>query len=104
MSGPPRHEDGASALRRALAGESAANLGRLGRAVEARLGELRALAPSADPARREALLYACADAVWQYFVQREACGLVRHDAAVEAYDIPREVLARVGASPPGRVA
>jgi hypothetical protein len=46
----PRRENGASALKRALAGEAAANLCRLGRAVERALTRLReasnpALAP-----------------------------------------------------------
>ena len=37
------------------------------------------------------------EALWLYFVQREACGLMRHDAAIEAYAIPASVLAKVGA-------
>jgi uncharacterized protein DUF6665 len=87
-----RPESGASALERALKGESAANLGRLGRAVQAALVALR----SAPAPERESLEYACAEAVWQYFVQREVCGLVRHDAVIEAYAIPAPVLAKVG--------
>ena len=91
-------ESGANALERAIKGESAASLGRLGRAVQAALATLRA-APETERETRE---YVCAEAVWQYFVQREACGLVRHDAVIEAYDIPASVLAKVGArrSPP----
>ena len=89
----PRRDSGADALQRALAGESAANLGRLGRAVERALAQLR---EASDVAREDAE-YACAEAVWLYFVQREACGLARHDAAIEAYGIPASVLAKVGA-------
>jgi hypothetical protein len=89
----PRRESGASALRRALTGESAANLGRLGRAVEAALTRLRA----ASSEEREAQECACAEAVWMYFVQREACGLTGHAAVIEAYAIPPAVLAKVGA-------
>lgn len=96
----PKPQDGHAALLRELRGESAAALGRLGRAVESGLERLRALEPDADPARRTALLYECADAVWRYFVQREACGLRSHRPVIEAYGIPREVLAKVGASPP----
>ena len=92
----PRRGDGASALQRAIAGESAANLGRLGRAVERALKGL----PAATDPTREASEYACAEAVWLYFVQREACGLVRHDAVIEAYAIPASVLAKVGARRP----
>lgn len=92
----PRRESGASALKRALAGETAANLGRLGRAVERALTRLR----EASHAAREEAEYGCAEAVWMYFVQREACGLARHDAVVEAYGIPASVLAKVGARRP----
>jgi hypothetical protein len=35
-----------------------------------------------------------------YFVQREACGLPRHDAVIEACGIPASVLAKVGARRP----
>ena len=91
-----RRESGASALERALKGETAANLGRLGRAVQAALANMRAAAPS----EREAREYACAEAVWEYFVQREVSGLTRHDPVIEAYDIPASVLAKVGARRP----
>jgi hypothetical protein len=91
-----RGETGADELQRAVAGESAANLGRLGHAVENALARLRA-APAAE---REGVEYACAEAVWLYFVQREACGLRRHEQAIEAYGIPRSVLAKVGARRP----
>lgn len=98
MTGP-RRETGASALQRALASESAANLGRLGRTVERTLARLHEI-PVASKAAREDCEYACAEAVWLYFVQREACGLLRHDAVIEAYRIPATVLAKVGAKRP----
>ena len=98
MTGP-RRGSGASALQRAIAGESAANLGRLGRSVERALARLR----DASDAAREDAEYACAEAVWLYFVQRESCGLVRHDAVVEAYGIPTSVLAKVGARRPSPI-
>ena len=96
-SSPPRLEDGDAALRRALTAESAASLGRLGRAVEAALARLHT-APDDARVDRE---YACAEAVWLYFVQREACGLTQHDRVIEVYAIPRAVLAKVGARRPG---
>jgi hypothetical protein len=92
----PRRGDGASALQRAIAGETAANLGRLGRAVERALKRL----PAASDPKREEAEYVCAEAVWLYFVQRESCGLVRHDAVIEAYAIPASVLTKVGARRP----
>jgi hypothetical protein len=96
-----RTESGLTALQHELRAEGAATLGRLGRAVEAALRELRALDEGdATDERRETLLYASAEVVWRYFVQREAFGLVNHDPVIEAYAIPREVLARVGATPP----
>ena len=98
MSGP-RRETGAAALQRALASESAANLGRLGRAVERALARLQEI-PVASKSAREESEFACAEAVWLYFVQREACGLLRHDAVIEAYNIPATVLAKVGAKRP----
>jgi hypothetical protein len=36
-------------------------------------------------------------AVHAYFIQRELCGLRKHDAAIREYDIPKDVLARLGA-------
>ena len=99
-----RADSGMEAVRRELMGESAAALGRIGRRVVATLAELRATGER-DPATasdREARLYACAEAVWLYFVQREVCGLTNHDGVIEAYEIPREVLTRVGASRPSR--
>ena len=91
-----RHESGASALQRALTAESASSLGRLGRAVEAALGRLATVPDRA----RAAAEYDCARLVWEYFVQREACGLIGHIAVIEAYRIPPAVLAKVGARPP----
>lgn len=40
---------------------------------------------------------AAADAVHAYFIQREFCGLRRHDGVIREYGIPREVLVRLGA-------
>ena len=95
-----RLESGDSVLRHELLRESAANFGKLGRQIERSLARLDTLGPDADAAARTAALYACAEAVWRFFVQREMCGLVNHDAVIECYGIPPEVLARVGARPP----
>ena len=95
-----RLETGDSVLRHELLRESAANFGKLGRQIERTLARLDALGLDADATARTAALYACAEAVWRFFVQREMCGLVNHDAVIECYGIPPEVLARVGAAPP----
>jgi hypothetical protein len=90
-----RVESGASVLDAELMAERASSLGRSGREVERALAGLEAAAPG-SPAR-PGLLRAAAAAVWSYFVQREACGLVDHTQAVELYRIPGAVLARLGA-------
>jgi hypothetical protein len=91
-----RRESGFSALERELKAEQASNLGRLARKVEAALEALRS-APD-DPAVRSQLVDDAAHAVWLYFVQREVSGITSHEQAIQIYGIPKEVLARVGAS------
>ena len=96
LSTTARFETGASVLDHEIAGEKAASLGRAGGAVE------HALARLADPEivaaeGREALLKVAADAVWSFFVQREVMGLRDQAPAIRHYNIPRAVLARLGA-------
>jgi hypothetical protein len=91
-----RFETGAGSLEQEIAGEKAGALGRMGRAAEAALARLDD--PDALEAEgREALLKAAAQAVWAFFIQREACGLRGHDAIIRDFNIPRAVLARLGA-------
>ncbi|MBX3598151.1 MAG: hypothetical protein KF874_11345 [Rhizobiaceae bacterium] len=78
-----------------IAGEKASSLGRAGDAVAQSLSRLRAF--DGEAFDRAALLKSAADAVWAYFIQRELCGLRRHDDAIREYRIPREVLIRLGA-------
>ena len=78
-----------------IAGEMAVALGRAGRRVEETLALLRAEAP--DSAGRPRVLQDAADAVHAYFIQRELCGMRRHDAVIREYQIPKTVLARLGA-------
>lgn len=75
--------------------EKASALGRAGEKVEKALASLRNL-DRAAPERSQVLL-AAADAVHGYFIQRELCGLRRHDGVIREYGIPREVLVRLGA-------
>lgn len=79
-----------------IAGEMASALGRAGRQVELAIARLEAL-PDGSP-DRDMVLKAAAKAVHGYFIQRELCGMRRHDAAIRDYRIPRSVLARLGAS------
>jgi hypothetical protein len=86
-------DTGDAVLRYELLEEQAVALGRLGRKVEAALGQLR---ESQGAGRAEALRVA-SDAVWCFFVQREVMGLRDRAAIVAQYGIPNEVLVRLGA-------
>jgi hypothetical protein len=93
--GRPGTQDSAlDLLGHEILAEKAASLGRAGQRVEAALARLREAGESEE---RVVLLKAAAEAVHAYFIQRELCGLRRHDAAIREYDIPRAVLARLGA-------
>ena len=76
-------------------GEKASTLGHAGRQVEKTLQSLRDCAR--EDADRPGRVRAAAEAVHAYFIQREACGLRRHQDAISEYRIPGEVLARLGA-------
>ncbi len=75
-----------------IAQEKAASLGRAGRKVEETLARLREGA-----GERNVLVCEAAEAVYAYFIQRELCGMRRHDAAIGHYGIPKAVLVRLGA-------
>jgi hypothetical protein len=80
-----------------LLGEQASALGRMGRTLETALARLaEGQANGVDAEARETLLRVAADAVWQYFVQREVVGINDQKAAIAHYGIPAEVLNRVG--------
>ena len=85
-------DSGDAALRYELVEEQAAALGRMGRKAEAALAALRA---HEGEGRGEAVK-AAADAVWCFLVQREVMGLRDRARIVADYDIPREVMARLG--------
>jgi hypothetical protein len=75
--------------------EKAAALGRTGQRVEETLNKLR---ENREQGQRARLLKEAAAAVHAYFIQRELCGLRRHESVIREYDIPRAVLVRLGAS------
>ncbi|PTM97414.1 DUF6665 family protein [Mycoplana dimorpha] len=87
---------GVNVLEYELMAERADALGRHGLKVEKALERLRADDVGNDPQRRNDMLDAAADAVWAFFIQREICGLRDQRDVVRRYDIPKEVLARVG--------
>lgn len=86
-------DTGEAALRYELLEEQAASLGRMGAKLEQALAALRGHAGD----DRASVVKAAADAAWCFFVQREVMGLRDHAAVVAQYDIPREVLVRIGA-------
>ena len=86
-------DPGEAALRYELVEEQAATLGRVGRKADAALAALRA---HEGDGRAEVLKAAC-DAVWCFLVQREVMGLRDRARIVADYDIPREVMVRLGA-------
>jgi len=79
-----------------ILGEKAATLGRAGDRVEKALKRLADEAP--DSPQRPVLLKNAAEAVYAYFIQRELCGMRRHQDVIREYGIPAEVLVRLGAS------
>ncbi|HUI95094.1 MAG TPA: DUF6665 family protein [Xanthobacteraceae bacterium] len=97
----------AAALDYEIAQETAAALGRQGRALEAALQALAAFdagvpsaAPADDRAVRADLVAAAAQALWEFVVQREACGLRDGGMVVRMYRVPAEVRDRMGVFPP----
>ena len=93
------------ALGQEILAEKASALGRAGEKAEAALARLDAHAGAAadggaapgHDSQRQVLLKEAADAVYAFFIQRELCGLRRHDAVIRDLGIPREVLVRLGA-------
>ena len=94
-SGQGAAQSGLNVLDYEIAGEMASALGRAGRRVEETLALLRAEAPESEA--RPQRLRDAAEAVHAYFIQRELCGMRRHEAVIREYDIPKAVLARLGA-------
>ncbi len=91
----PSAKDMMSPLEIELAGEKADALARAGRKLEEALLRLEA-ARDEDGALRDPLIDAAADAVFGLTIQRELCGLRNQTDMVRRYQIPKEVMARVG--------
>lgn len=93
QGGSPSRTTGIDHLDYEIAGEMASALGRAGARVQAALDRLAA----AEGVEQGGALKEASEAVYAYFVQREACGLRRHGDVIRDYAIPPEVLARLGA-------
>lgn len=101
----PGHKSPAGALDYEIAQEAASALGRQGRALEAALRALAqfdAGAAPTDRAARATLVADAAVALWEFMVQREACGLRDTGMVMRMYKVPAEVRDRMGAFPPDR--
>ena len=87
-------DDALGAFHKEVLAERAASLGRAGKKLAAELANLRA-----EPSglHKSGVVKAAADAAYHYFIQRELCGLFSHEAVIVDYDIPKEVLAQIGA-------
>ncbi len=85
-------DEGDAAFRHEVLEEQAAALGRMGRKAEAALVKLRLH----EGEGRAEVVKAAADAVWCFLVQREVLGLRDRAQIVAQYNIPREVMARLG--------
>ena len=80
--------------------EQAYSLGKAGGDVAKSIAALDKTAPGTP--ERDERLWDASDAVWRYFIQREACGVRDHRQAIRFYGIPGEVLARLGGTRPAR--
>lgn len=89
--------DSLDALAYEAAQETATALGRIGGKLEAALEALRRHDDTDNPnQRREELLQDAADAAWILFIQRDHLGLRTDHHLLSTYDIPKDVMARVG--------
>jgi hypothetical protein len=86
--------------------EQASALGRMGRALEAALADLRQFdevqAGSdtlASPEQRRKLVAKAGHALWMFVVQRESCGLRDSRAIMRQYKVPAEVQQCMGIVP-----
>ncbi|MGB3627021.1 MAG: DUF6665 family protein [Henriciella sp.] len=82
-----------SSLESEIAQETAAALGRSGRALRK---ALEALNTPASGDERETLLLNAAEKAQGYFIQREMMGIRDHREIIREYAIPKAVLVRIG--------
>lgn len=103
MPRPPKAFQGSTgsdqldALAYEAAQETATALGRIGSKLETALEALRRHDATENPNQdRDILLQEAADAAWILFIQRDHLGLRTDHHLLNTYDIPKEVMARVG--------
>ena len=87
-----RPDAGTAAVDHEIMAERASSLG----AAEQRVAQaIAALAAATDD--RDDCLAQARKTVWEYFVQRELVGFRKHNDVIQNLNIPREVLAGLGA-------
>ncbi len=95
-----RNQTGLNVLDGEIMAEIASSIGRCGRAFEKALAELRDHDKNhpegQDEPARLALVQKAADRAWALFIQYELAGLSTQQQLVKRYNIPGEVLVRVG--------
>lgn len=91
---------GADILQKEILAEHSATLGFLGKTVETAMAAWHHRDRSSSPAEQEHLLEAATNAVYHYFIQREAIGATNHEHPIKFYEIPDQILARLGAQKP----
>ena len=95
------------AFQHEVAEEKAGALGRAGKRLEHAVAELRAHDRASSgvrsAAKRQRLLWNLAERVEAFAVQREAFGLRDTRYVLDFYDVPDEVIARVGAKRPAEL-
>lgn len=87
-----RNSNGLSQLENEILAEKASALGHHGRKVE---DAIKSLIDAGEPHDPELVDAAAAD-VWEYFVQRELCGMTDHKQVIADMGIPAAVVNRVG--------
>ena len=93
-----RVDSGEAHLKFELLEDLDASVGQTERQVANAIQALRAYdaAGAGDPRTRRLLLEVAVEAVWRLVVQHEANDLTDHTSLIERYQIPSEVLARIG--------
>lgn len=95
-----KNQTGLNILDGEIMAEIASSIGRCGRAFEKALSELRdhdENRPEGDDETvRQMLVQKAADRAWALFIQYELAGLSTQQQLVKRYNIPGEVLVRVG--------
>lgn len=87
-----RPDAGTAAIEHEILAERASSLG----SAEQRVVKAIAVLAAAT-SERDAALAAARKVVWEYFVQRELVGFRKHGDVIQDLNIPREVLAGLGA-------